>query len=165
MTFLNGVPLDAEQQLKLIDEYGGIEALGGIQTAPHYAAAWAHAGNVPFQWGKQMASHLGGTRNPMNRRVAEPDHATRLAYAIYALHRRGSDHPEAAGIPEPKIVDGITQEPMDGTSFLYTFATSTPTNVTLSSTSRSSAAGPFTKTAGGRARDLTRPRGTYRLKR
>lgn len=40
MTFLNGVPLDAEQQLKLIDEYGGIEALGGIQTAPHYAAAW-----------------------------------------------------------------------------------------------------------------------------
>lgn len=28
---------------------------------------------------------------------------------------------EAAGIPEPKIVDGITQEPMEGTSFLYTF--------------------------------------------
>ena len=28
---------------------------------------------------------------------------------------------EAAGIPEPKVVDGIEQEPMDGTSFLYTF--------------------------------------------
>ena len=28
---------------------------------------------------------------------------------------------EAAGIPEPKTVDGIAQEPMDGTSFLYTF--------------------------------------------
>ena len=28
---------------------------------------------------------------------------------------------EAAGIPEPKTVDGIEQEPMDGTSFLYTF--------------------------------------------
>ncbi len=27
---------------------------------------------------------------------------------------------EAAGIPEPKAVDGIEQEPMDGTSFLYT---------------------------------------------
>ena len=26
---------------------------------------------------------------------------------------------EAAGIPEPKTVDGIAQEPMDGTSFLY----------------------------------------------
>ena len=28
---------------------------------------------------------------------------------------------EAAGIPEPKQVDGIEQEPIDGTSFLYTF--------------------------------------------
>ena len=27
---------------------------------------------------------------------------------------------EAAGIPEPRVVDGIEQEPMDGTSFLYT---------------------------------------------
>ena len=32
---------------------------------PHYAAAWAWAGNTPFQWGKQVGSHLGGTRNPM----------------------------------------------------------------------------------------------------
>ena len=28
---------------------------------------------------------------------------------------------EAAGIPEPKVVDGIEQKPMEGTSFLYTF--------------------------------------------
>jgi arylsulfatase len=28
---------------------------------------------------------------------------------------------EAAGLPEPKLVDGIEQEPMDGTSFAYTF--------------------------------------------
>ncbi len=28
---------------------------------------------------------------------------------------------EAVGIPEPKLVDGIEQELMDGTSFLYTF--------------------------------------------
>lgn len=52
MTFLNGIVLDAEQQLQLIERYGGIEALGGVHTAPHYAAAWAHAGNTPFQWGK-----------------------------------------------------------------------------------------------------------------
>ena len=47
MTFLNGVVLDAEQ-LRLIELYGGIDALGGEHTAPHYAAAWAHAGNTPF---------------------------------------------------------------------------------------------------------------------
>ena len=33
--------------------------------APHYAAAWAWAGNAPFQWGKQVASHLGGIRDAM----------------------------------------------------------------------------------------------------
>ena len=65
MTFLNGVVLDAEQQLALIEQYGGIDASAAIHTAPHIAAAWARAGNTPFQWGKQMASHLGGTRNPM----------------------------------------------------------------------------------------------------
>ncbi|MGZ4943771.1 MAG: sulfatase-like hydrolase/transferase [Halobacteriota archaeon] len=121
MTFLNGVPLNAEQQLKLIDEYGGIEALGGIHTAPHYAAAWAHAGNVPFQWGKQMASHLGGTRNPMlvawPNRIKQRGVRTQFTHCIDV----GPTILEAAGIPEPKMVDGIGQEPMDGTSFLYTF--------------------------------------------
>ena len=69
-----------------------------------------------------MASHLGGTRNPMV--VAWPEtikakgdlrsqftHCIDIAPTIL----------EAAGIPEPKTVDGIEQEPMDGTSFLYTF--------------------------------------------
>ena len=28
---------------------------------------------------------------------------------------------EAVGIPEPKVVDGLGQEPMDGTSFLFSF--------------------------------------------
>jgi arylsulfatase len=122
MTFLNGVVLDAEQQLELIDQYGGIEALGGDHSAPHFAAAWAHAGNTPFQWGKQMASHLGGTRNPMVvswPRGMEPSPAMRdqfthcIDIAPTVL--------EAVGIPEPVSVDGIAQEPMDGTSFRYTF--------------------------------------------
>src|SRR5262249_32847840 len=38
MTFLNGIVLDAEQQLELIEQYGGIEAIGGEHTAPHVAA-------------------------------------------------------------------------------------------------------------------------------
>ena len=74
MTFLNGVVLEPEQQLQLIEQYGGIDALGGDHTAPHYAAAWAHAGNTPFQWGKQMSSHLGGDRDPMD--------GTSLAYTF-----------------------------------------------------------------------------------
>jgi len=121
MTFLNGVVLDPEQQLKLINEYGGIDALGGPHTEPHFAAAWAHANNTPFQWGKQMASHLGGARDPMvvawpNRIKAHGDLRTQFTHCIDV----GPTVLEAAGIPEPKTVDGIGQEPMDGTSFLYT---------------------------------------------
>jgi arylsulfatase len=121
MTFLNGIVLDADQQLRLIDRYGGIDALGGDHTAPHVAAAWAHAMNTPFQWGKQMASHLGGTRDPMvvawpNRIEAGGALRSQFTHCIDI----GPTILEAAGIPEPTVVDGIEQEPMDGTSFLYT---------------------------------------------
>ena len=122
MTFLNGIVLDAEQQLKLIEEYGGIAELGSEHTAPHYAAAWAHAGNTPFQWGKQMGSHLGGTRDPMV--VAWPDRIKangELRSHFTHVIDVGPTILEAVGLPEPKTVDGIAQEPMDGTSFLYTF--------------------------------------------
>ncbi len=122
MTFLNGIVLDAEQQLALIEQYGGIEALGSEHTAPHFAAAWAHAMNTPFQWGKQTASHLGGTRDPMviawPSRI-KPDQAPRAQFTH--VIDVGPTILEAAGIPEPKVVDGIAQEPMDGTSFLFTF--------------------------------------------
>jgi len=123
MTFLNGIVLDADHQLALIDRYGGIDAMGGVHTAPHVAAAWAHAMNTPFQWGKQSASHLGGTRDPMAvawpRRIT-PDAAVRAQFT-HCIDI-GPTVLEAAGIPEPTHVDGIDQEPMDGTSFLATFA-------------------------------------------
>jgi arylsulfatase len=122
MTFLNGVPLTPEQQLELIDRYGGVDALGGIDTAPHYASAWAWAGNTPFQWGKQTGSHLGGTRDPMvvawpDRIAARGEIRSQFTHAIDI----GPTILEAIGIPEPTSVDGIEQEPMDGTSFLHTF--------------------------------------------
>ena len=65
LTMQNGIPLTDEMQLQLSERYGGIDAWGGELMDPHYGAAWAWAGNTPFQWGKQVGSHLGGTRNPM----------------------------------------------------------------------------------------------------
>src|SRR5262249_25313936 len=122
LTFLNGVVLEAAEQLELIERYGGIDALGSDHTAPHCAAAWAWAGNTPFQWGKQMASHLGGTRNPMV--VAWPgkiEPGGGLRSQFTHCIDIGPTILEAVGIPGPKVVDGIAQEPMDGTSFVYTF--------------------------------------------
>jgi arylsulfatase A-like enzyme/uncharacterized membrane protein len=120
-TFFNGLVLDAEQQLALIDKYGGIEELGGVHTAPHFAASWAHANNTPFRWGKQMASHLGGTRDPMvvawpKRIPAGGALRTQFTHCIDVA----PTVLELVGIPEPAAVDGIAQEPMDGTSFAYT---------------------------------------------
>ena len=122
LTMQNGIPLSPEQQLSLIDRYGGLEAWGTDATAPHYAAAWAWAGNAPFQWGKQVASHLGGTRNGMviswPERIA--DVGGRRSQFTHCIDI-GPTILEVAGIPQPKVVDGTEQVPMDGTSFAYTF--------------------------------------------
>jgi arylsulfatase A-like enzyme/uncharacterized membrane protein len=120
-TFFNGLVLDAEDQLRLIEKFGGLEGLGGFHSAPHFAAAWAHAQNTPFQWGKQMASHLGGDRDPMvvawpNRIKGGGDLRTQFTHCIDIA----PTILDLVGIPEPKVVDGIEQEPMDGTPFTYT---------------------------------------------
>jgi len=122
MTTLNGVPLTADQQLKAIKAYGGLGKWGGPDMAPHYAAAWAWAGNTPFQWGKQVASHLGGIRNPMviswPKRIKDKGgvrsqftHCTDIAPTIL----------EATGLPAPTQVNGVPQMPMHGVSFAFTF--------------------------------------------
>ncbi len=122
LTMQNGIALTAEQQLSLIDQYGGLDAWGTDEYAPHYASAWAWAGNTPFQWGKQCASHLGGTRNGMV--ISWPERiedAGGLRSQFTHCIDIGPTILEAAGIPEPEVVDGTSQKPMEGTSFLYTF--------------------------------------------
>ena len=64
-TMVNGLPLTDEEQMQLALKWGGLEAWGTEMMYPHYSTAWAWAGNTPFKWGKQVASHLGGTRDPL----------------------------------------------------------------------------------------------------
>ena len=115
LTMQNGIPLSDEMQLQLAERYGGMEAWGSPIVAPHYSAAWGWAGNTPFQWGKQVGSHLGGTRNPMvvhwperitarNQMRSQFTHVTDIAPTLLEL----------AGIPAPTQVDGIRQQPMHG---------------------------------------------------
>ena len=54
-------PLTMDQQLKLLDQYGGIDEWGGPHLANHFSVAWAWSTSTPFQWTKQVASHFGGT--------------------------------------------------------------------------------------------------------
>ena len=101
LTMQNGIPLTDEMQLQLAERYGGIEAWGNQMMAPHYSAAWAWAGNTPFQWGKQVGSHLGGTRNPLvvhwPERISEQGGA---ALALHARDRHRPDHPRRRGHPD-----------------------------------------------------------------
>jgi arylsulfatase A-like enzyme len=119
LTSLNGIPLTADQQLALALKHGGLEAWGSDQMAAHYSAGFAWAGNCPFQWGKQVGSHLGGTRDPMV--VHWPGHvedAGGLRSHFTHVIDVGPTILEAAGIPQPNEVDGIEQEPMHGFTFL-----------------------------------------------
>lgn len=101
---------------------GRLEEMGGPNTDQLFSVGWGWATNTPFPWTKQVASHLGGTRNPLV--VAWPGHvpsggSVRSQYAYVA-----DIYPtilEAAGLPVPKSVDGVEQQPVDGISLLYSF--------------------------------------------
>ena len=105
-----------EFMLSKIDEFGGEGSYG------HYSVGWAWAMNAPLQWTKQVASHWGGTRNgtivhwpngieERGGLRSQFTHVTDLAPTIL----------EAAGLPEPTMVNGVLQAPIEGTSMLYAF--------------------------------------------
>ena len=122
LTMQNGIPLTEEMQLQLSERYGGLDQWGAAIMDPHYSAAWAWAGATPFQWGKQVGSHLGGTRNPM---VVRWPHRITDAGGLREQFTHVIDVAptilDITGIPEPKTVDGIEQEPMHGSSFSASF--------------------------------------------
>jgi hypothetical protein len=117
MTYFNGVHETVEDILKHYDD------LGGPLSYPHMAAGWAVAGDTPFTWTKQVASNFGGTRNGMvihwPKRIkakgevrAQFHHVIDIAPTVL----------EAAELPEPKVVNGTPQAPIEGVSMVYTFA-------------------------------------------
>jgi arylsulfatase len=114
--FFNGVSEKWQDNLKVIDE------LGGPKHFNHFPAAWAHAMNTPFQWTKQVASHFGGTRNPMI--VSWPGHIkdkgglrSQFMHVIDVVPTLY----ELIGITPPQELNGVTQKPIEGVSFAYTF--------------------------------------------
>ena len=116
MTYFNGVQEKVEDLIPLIDKWGGPE------TFPHMAAGWAVAFDAPFSWTKQVASDFGGTRNgvaihwPKGIKDkggirSQFSHVIDIAPTIL----------EAAGLPQPKSVNGTVQTPIEGTSLIYAF--------------------------------------------
>src|SRR5215471_12941676 len=112
----NDLPEKWQDNLKVIDE------LGGPKHYNHFPSAWAHAMDTPFQWTKQVASHFGGTRNPMI--VSWParikDHGGLRQQFMHVIDIVPTLY-EAIGITPPIELNGIPQKPIEGTSFAYTF--------------------------------------------
>jgi arylsulfatase len=113
---LNGLGEDVKNNLAHMSE------LGTPLHHNHYPVGWAWAGDTPFQWTKQVASHFGGTRNPLvvswPRRIKDAGglrtqfhHVIDVVPTIF----------EAAGIPAPSMVNGVPQVPIEGASMVYTW--------------------------------------------
>jgi arylsulfatase A-like enzyme len=117
MSYFNGVPEDISNILKHIDD------LGGPHSYPHYAAGWAVAGDAPFTWTKQVAGTYGGCRNPLI--IHWPKGIAAKGEVRSQWHHVIDIAPtilEAAGLPEPRSVNGTPQTPIEGVSMVYTFA-------------------------------------------
>jgi arylsulfatase len=115
-TYFNGVQEQVPDLLKRMDAWGGPE------TYPHMAAGWSVALNAPFGWMKQVAGDFGGTRNGLvvswpkgikasNEIRTQFGHVIDVAPTVL----------EAAGLPEPRVVNGTPQIPIEGVSMVYTF--------------------------------------------
>ena len=115
-TYFNGVEETAEEVAKHLDD------LGGPKSYPHYAVGWAVAGDAPFTWTKQVASSFGGTRNGMIVQWPKRIHAkNELRTQFHHVIDIAPTVLDAATLPEPKIVNGVAQTPIQGVSMAYSF--------------------------------------------
>lgn len=99
-----------------------VDQMGGPKSYQLYPVGWAWATDTPFQWTKQIASHLGGTRNGMviswpagikhsGEIRSQFSHVTDIAPTLL----------DVVGIVQPEVVNGVKQQPVDGVSLRYTF--------------------------------------------
>ncbi len=116
----NMIPTTVDMHIKALDELGGLDALGSPKTDNQYHAGWAWAGSTPYKGMKLLASHFGGTRNPMA--IRWPGRITPDPVPRTQFHHCNDIVPtiyEIIGITPPRVVNGIAQDPIDGTSFAY----------------------------------------------
>jgi arylsulfatase len=113
---LAGIQLGLQSTINRIDE------IGGPTSEPHVPVGWAWSMDTPFQWAKQVASHFGGTRNPLvvhwpKGIKAKGEIRTQFHHVIDIVPTLL----EVTHIPAPTNVKGIAQKPIEGVSMVYSF--------------------------------------------
>ena len=117
----NGIPTTPRMHIDALEQLGGLDVLGSPKTDNQYHAGWGWAGSTPYKGVKLLASHLGGTRNPLAirwpRKVApDPvprDHFLHVNDVVPTIY-------DIVGIEPPLIVNGVPQIPIAGASFART---------------------------------------------
>ncbi|MBX3390483.1 MAG: arylsulfatase [Phycisphaeraceae bacterium] len=112
----NGIHPTVEENMKFFEEWGT------DQTYPHFAVGWAWCWATPYQWTKEVASHFGGTRNGMA--MSWPARIKDRGGIRHQFHHVIDVVPtilEAAGLPQPVMVNGVAQRPIEGVSMAYTW--------------------------------------------
>ena len=118
MTYFNNEPRgsDVDFMLQHYDNWGD------PTTYPHMAAGWAIAFDSPFTWTKQVASNYGGTRNAMithwpNRIKGKGELRSQWHHVIDVV----PTILEAVGLPQPRVINGTPQRPIEGVSMVYSW--------------------------------------------
>ncbi|MEO5711618.1 MAG: arylsulfatase [Nocardioidaceae bacterium] len=96
--------------------------IGDASTYGMYPVGWALAMNTPYQWTKQVASHFGGTRDGLV--VHWPAGIEAHGEVRHQFHHVIDLLPtvlDVAGVPAPVSVNGVEQQPVEGTSMRYSF--------------------------------------------
>ncbi len=121
--FFNFIPESLEENLARIDD------LGTPRANNHYPWGWAWAGNTPLKRFKRD-THEGGVADPMIIRWPSrlgTNGATRHQY-VHAIDLLPTLL-EVIGIEAPETIAGVTQSPLEGTSFADTlFDSRAPSN-------------------------------------
>ncbi|HEY1921946.1 MAG TPA: arylsulfatase [Tepidisphaeraceae bacterium] len=119
----NAIATKVSDHIRALNELGGLDVLGTAKTDNHYHAGWAWAGSTPYQGTKLVGAYFGGTRQPMavswpivikhdDTPRSQFHHVIDIVPTIY----------EVAKITPPQVVNGFTQDTIDGMSMAYTFA-------------------------------------------
>ena len=113
--FFNNIEDSVEDGLKHIDE------IGGPTVFNHFPWGWAHAGNTPFKRWKRE-TYRGGSTDPfivswprgINARGEVRHHYAHIIDMVPTVL-------DALGLDSPASIRGITQSPIEGVSFRYSF--------------------------------------------
>ena len=111
----NRMPDTLQDQLEHLQDFGGPHSFN------NYPVGWAWAMNTPFQWGKVVASHLGGTRNGLVVSWPSRIKSTGMRSQYHHVIDIAPTLYEVAGVTPPAIIDGVQQMPIAGVSMAYTF--------------------------------------------